>query len=70
MIDAVLSQLITAGPLGCFIVFLVFNQQRTDRQAATERERRDKLDADRIETDRDLAASLATLATLIQAMNR
>lgn len=65
-----ITQLITAGPLGIFVVYLVWERQRNDRTAASERVRRDKLDADRIETDKALAGSLATLATLIQGMSR
>ncbi|MBO9380153.1 hypothetical protein GG804_25630 [Sphingomonas histidinilytica] len=68
--ETVLAQLITAGPLGVFVVFLIIDRQRADKLAAAERDRRDKLDAARIETDRDLATSLATLATLIQGLGR
>jgi hypothetical protein len=66
----ILAQLITAGPLGVFVVFLIVDRQRADKIAAAERERRDKLDAERIETDRELAASMATLATLINGLSR
>jgi len=79
--DQLFAQLLTGGPLGIFVVFLIIDRQRTDKLAAGERARRDKLDAEerarrdkldeqRIEADKEMASSLATLAAMIGARQR
>lgn len=70
MIDQVTTQLIAAGPVGAFCVYLIWRQQRDDKAAAAERSERLALDQARVEADKALAASLATLATTVQGWPR
>lgn len=52
---SILSQIITGfGPAGAFVAYLIWQQMR-----------RDKIDHDRIETDKELATALANLTTAI-----
>lgn len=52
---SILSQIITGfGPAGAFIGYLIWQQMR-----------RDKIDHERIETDKELSAALATLTAAI-----
>jgi hypothetical protein len=70
MPDQVASWLISAGPVGVFCFFLIWDRNRTDKANAAERAERMAIDRDRIETDKALAASLATLATMVQGWPR
>lgn len=55
METAILSQIITGfGPAGAFVGYLIWQQMR-----------RDKIDADRIDTDKALATALANLTNAI-----
>ena len=52
---SIISQIITGfGPAGAFVGYLIWQQMR-----------RDKIDHERIETDKQLAAALATLTAAI-----
>lgn len=60
MEPTIISQIITGfGPTGAFVGYLIWQQMR-----------RDTIDRDRIEADRELATALATLKTVIDGMKR
>lgn len=60
MEPTILSQIITGfGPAGAFVAYLIWQQMR-----------RDKIDHDRIETDKELASALATLTSAIREGGR
>jgi hypothetical protein len=61
--DAIITQLAAAGPVGVFAAFLIW-ERRADRAE------RLVVDKERVEADKALAASLATLATTIQQVTR
>jgi hypothetical protein len=53
---SIISQIITGfGPAGAFVGYLIWREMR-----------RDRIDSDRIETDKLLAATLATLTAAIE----
>ena len=57
---SILSQIITGfGPAGSFVGYLIWQQMR-----------RDKIDQDRIEADKQLAAALATLTVVIDHQDK
>jgi hypothetical protein len=70
MPEPVTAWLISAGPIGVFCLYLIWWQQRQDKVSLTERKERIEVDRDRIQTDKALAASLATLATMVQGWPR
>lgn len=61
-IDQVLALAGNFGPMGLFVAYLIYREQRND---AT----RMQYDTARLECDKQLAASLATLAAVIQGRN-
>ncbi len=61
--DQLIAQLVTAGPVGVFAAYLVW-ERRADRAE------RIVVDRERIDADKALAASLATLAATIQQISR
>lgn len=57
---SIISQIITGfGPAGAFVGYLIWQQMR-----------RDKIDQERIATDKQLAAALATLTAAIEHRGR
>jgi hypothetical protein len=55
---SIISQIITGfGPTGAFVGYLIWQQMR-----------RDAIDRERVEADRELASALATLKTVIDGM--
>ena len=57
---SILSQIITGfGPAGAFVAYLIWQQMR-----------RDKIDHERIETDKELATALANLTNAITNRSR
>lgn len=55
MEPTLLSEIITSfGPAGAFVAYLIWQQMR-----------RDKIDLDRVETDKELATALANLTNAI-----
>ncbi|MFN3469951.1 MAG: hypothetical protein ACK4Z7_09605 [Novosphingobium sp.] len=57
MESTILSQIITSfGPSGAFVGYLIWQQMR-----------RDKIDGERVETDKELATALANLTNAINA---
>jgi hypothetical protein len=57
---SIISEIITGfGPTGAFVGYLIWQQMR-----------RDAIDRDRIDADRELATALATLKTVIDGMKR
>lgn len=60
MESTIISQVITGfGPTGAFVGYLIWQQMR-----------RDAIDRERIEADRQLASALATLKTVIDGLGR
>jgi hypothetical protein len=60
MDQTVLSQIITSfGPAGSFVGYLIWQQMR-----------RDKIDQERVETDKELATALANLTNAINNNSR
>jgi hypothetical protein len=57
---SIISEIITGfGPTGAFVGYLIWQQMR-----------RDAIDRDRIEADRELATALATLKTVIDGIRK
>lgn len=70
MEQALIAGLGQFGPPGIFILYLMWAADKREKQGKLERDDRNKIDRDRIETDKALAASLAALTTTIQLGRR
>lgn len=70
MSEQIAALLISAGPVGVFCLYLIWRAERDAKATAAERKERLDVDRDRIATDKDLAAGIARLATLVEVLAR
>lgn len=64
------SALIGSGPLGIIILYMMFLQKSDRDTRKIERERRDLIDKDRIETDKSLVGVLTENTSAIRELGR
>jgi hypothetical protein len=57
------AALIQAGPIGIFALYLIWEKRTNEKE-------RLRLDRERLEVDRNVAASLAALTAVVQRRNR
>lgn len=66
----VLTTLVGSGPLGIIIAYMMYLQKQDREARREERARRDAIDKDRIDTDKQLAVTLNVLALKIDDLGK
>lgn len=64
----IFSSLVSSGPLGLVIAYLMYREKVERDLRTVERARRDKLDEDRLTTDKAMVGAMTTLAVKLDEL--